>query len=198
MNTKEKIIEVAQNLFLQKGFERTSIREIALKAGINLAAMNYHFGSKENLFDLIFKKLLSNYAPSLPDILNADLTFEEKIFKYIDSYTDVLISNPQLPLFVMSVLHKNPKKIMKMSIFSMLYMTDSFTNQVNKEIRKGNIIKIEPLHFFVNILSLVTFPFAIKEVIMNDNNLDEKGFKKFMNDRKKIVFDTVMLSVKPK
>jgi len=47
--TRERIIEVAERLFAEHGFEATSLRQITQQAGVNLAAVNYHFGSKEGL-----------------------------------------------------------------------------------------------------------------------------------------------------
>lgn len=49
-DTKEKIIQVARVLFAEKGFEGASVREIAKAAEVNVASVNYHFESKENLF----------------------------------------------------------------------------------------------------------------------------------------------------
>jgi AcrR family transcriptional regulator len=48
--TKEKILEQARLLFSQHGFKGTSIRLIAERSDVNIAAVNYHFGSKENLY----------------------------------------------------------------------------------------------------------------------------------------------------
>lgn len=50
LDTKKRIIDAACSLFAQYGFEGTSIREIAKCCDVNLAAVNYHFKSKENLF----------------------------------------------------------------------------------------------------------------------------------------------------
>jgi len=50
IDTKEKIIHVARILFAEKGFEGASVREIAKAAEVNVASVNYHFESKENLF----------------------------------------------------------------------------------------------------------------------------------------------------
>jgi AcrR family transcriptional regulator len=47
--TREKILDAAQILFTEKGFAATSLRAIANLASVNLAAANYHFGSKEGL-----------------------------------------------------------------------------------------------------------------------------------------------------
>ena len=49
-DTKVKIMDVARVLFATQGFEGTSIREIAKEAEVNIASVNYHFASKENLF----------------------------------------------------------------------------------------------------------------------------------------------------
>ncbi|SMF22103.1 TetR/AcrR family transcriptional regulator [Pseudobacteriovorax antillogorgiicola] len=61
-DTKEKIIDTACQLFATSGFHGVSIREIAKEAGVNLAAVNYHFKNKEGLFAaiLIRAKLLFN------------------------------------------------------------------------------------------------------------------------------------------
>lgn len=52
-DTKAKILEVATNLFAQKGFSGTSVRDIAQTAGVNLAAINYHFSNKRNLLQSV-------------------------------------------------------------------------------------------------------------------------------------------------
>ena len=53
-DTKTKIIKAAEELFAIDGFHLTSLRTITAKAGVNLAAVNYHFGSKEALLEAIF------------------------------------------------------------------------------------------------------------------------------------------------
>ena len=50
VTTEQKIIRAADNLFTQKGYAATKTREIADEAGVNLALLNYYFGSKENLY----------------------------------------------------------------------------------------------------------------------------------------------------
>ena len=48
--TKEQIITVAEQMFAERGFAGTTLRNIVSEAGVNLAAVHYHFGSKEELF----------------------------------------------------------------------------------------------------------------------------------------------------
>ncbi|MBU0680560.1 MAG: TetR/AcrR family transcriptional regulator [Proteobacteria bacterium] len=57
-DTKAKILKTAEELFAIDGFHHTSLRKITTKAGVNLAAVNYHFGSKESLLGAIFDRHL--------------------------------------------------------------------------------------------------------------------------------------------
>src|SRR6185436_7582103 len=56
INTKQKILSTAERLFAQKGYTATSMRQIISKAGVNLAAIHYHFGSKEELLDELVQR----------------------------------------------------------------------------------------------------------------------------------------------
>ena len=59
MSTLEKIVRAAESLFEHQSFEATTLRQITAAAGVNLAAVNYHFGSKEALIREIFKRRLT-------------------------------------------------------------------------------------------------------------------------------------------
>ena len=55
-DTRSRILDVAEELFSEKGFDRVSVRDITKKARVNLASINYHFGSKEDLIAAIFER----------------------------------------------------------------------------------------------------------------------------------------------
>ena len=57
--TRERILDVAEQLFMENGYEATSMRMITGAAGVNLAAVNYHFGSKEALLREVFRRRLA-------------------------------------------------------------------------------------------------------------------------------------------
>ena len=56
--TRTRILQAAEALFAESGFARTSLRAITARAEVNLAAVNYHFGSKEALIQEIFRRRL--------------------------------------------------------------------------------------------------------------------------------------------
>ena len=58
VSTKDRILGAAELLFAQRGFEGASLRQLTTNAGVNLAAVNYHFGSKEKLVEEVFRRRL--------------------------------------------------------------------------------------------------------------------------------------------
>jgi AcrR family transcriptional regulator len=54
--TKDRILDAAERLFAEHGFAQTSLRDITAEAGVNLAAVNYHFQSKDHLIAAVFDR----------------------------------------------------------------------------------------------------------------------------------------------
>ena len=95
MDKREHIIQQAIELFSEYGFDNTSIREISNRAQVNVAMVNYYFGSKLKLFEAIME-YKSNYLKTRLEELqaNADLNEMEKIKVIIDEYATRILSNP--------------------------------------------------------------------------------------------------------
>ncbi|MCW8880241.1 MAG: TetR/AcrR family transcriptional regulator [Kangiellaceae bacterium] len=63
--TKNKILDAAEELFAEHGFAETSLREITAKAEVNLASVNYHFGSKKSLIESVFDRFMESFTNQL-------------------------------------------------------------------------------------------------------------------------------------
>ena len=61
-STKDRILGAAEELFAQFGFSGTSLRQVTTKADVNIAAVNYHFGSKENLVNEVFRRRMDEMS----------------------------------------------------------------------------------------------------------------------------------------
>lgn len=61
-STKDRILDAAEALFAQHGFAETSLRQVTSRADVNLAAVNYHFGSKGNLINEVFRRRLDELS----------------------------------------------------------------------------------------------------------------------------------------
>ena len=80
---KSHILNVAEKVFSEYGFDGASTRMISSRAGVNLAMLNYYFGSKEGLFLEIFKRKVSLFPQILQNISeNQHLTPWEKLINF--------------------------------------------------------------------------------------------------------------------
>ena len=178
-STEEKIIQAASKVFTQKGYVATRTRDIAEEAGINLALLNYYFRSKEKLFQLIMaEKLQLLFSVILPIVNNDDLTLDEKIETLVESYINLLVDNPDLPLFVLGEIKANPEGFKDRLQVRKLLQNSSFVRQLRE--RKPDV---EPVHFIVSLLGMTVFPFIAKQVLFADDNT----FKMQMEERKVLI-----------
>lgn len=193
LSTEEKIKAAAQRVFMKKGYAATRTRDIAEEAGINLALLNYYFRSKENLFDLIMMEKLSKFFGGIAPVLN-DLgtSLEQKFTLVSNNYIDLLIANPDLPLFILSEVRTNPDRFVSNLPVAKI-VDSSFIKQLQE--RQPDV---HPLHFLMNLLGLSVFPFIMRPVFRSSGVMSDKMFKTRMEERKAAIpkWMIAMLKVK--
>jgi AcrR family transcriptional regulator len=101
--TKTRILAATEKLFVIHGFDATSLRAITTEAGVNLAAVNYHFGSKEELFALVLTNRLDSLNLERVRLLDA---LEAKGFD-VDHTVEQLIATMFLPALQLA---RNPER----------------------------------------------------------------------------------------
>lgn len=79
IDTKTKILNAAEQLFAERGFADTSLRLITSQAEVNLASVNYHFGSKKELIQAVLARYLDVFAPALESSLQALVDDEKRV-----------------------------------------------------------------------------------------------------------------------
>ncbi|MBN8853342.1 MAG: hypothetical protein BGO55_12610 [Sphingobacteriales bacterium 50-39] len=96
LDKREQILIVAEELFGANGFDGTSVRDIAHKAGVNLAMISYYFGSKEKLLEALIE-FRAGYAHGILEELNKDESLSpwDKIDRLVDFYVDRILNNLQ-------------------------------------------------------------------------------------------------------
>ena len=182
-STEEKILEAASEVFTKKGFAGTRTRDIAEKAGINLALLNYYFRSKEKLFEQVMKiKVVLLFGKIFPILSNEKTSLEEKIDLASKKYFEILSKNPNLPLFVISEIQKKNSNITKIIPVNKIFENSVIIKQI-KEKRP----EINPLHYLVNFLAMTIFPFVAKPVFNAFELTNEAEYHQFISERRKLV-----------
>ncbi len=163
-STEEKILEAAKNVFISKGMEGARMQEIADEAGINKALLHYYFRSKEKLFEAIFSSVIEFAFPKLSLILLDNLDFKTKIEQVVDAYLEVLLKHPFLPGFILKELNRDPFGIFKLLARHALN-ANALIQQIEQAMDRGEIVRMDPRHLIVNVVSLCVFPFGVRPVL---------------------------------
>ncbi|MDD7805033.1 MAG: TetR/AcrR family transcriptional regulator [Endozoicomonas sp. (ex Botrylloides leachii)] len=107
--TVERILNAAELLFAEHGFSDTSLRSITSRAGVNLAAVNYHFGSKKALIQAVFSRFLD------PFVINLEKALDE-----LENSSDTPELEPLLHLLVDQIMMLKPRDENNLSVFTRL------------------------------------------------------------------------------
>ncbi|HEY4198296.1 MAG TPA: TetR/AcrR family transcriptional regulator [Mucilaginibacter sp.] len=94
IDKKDHILDVAEKVFSELGFDGASTRTISGEAGVNMAMLNYYFGSKEGLFLAVFNRKITSFQNLLQNLGNdGSMTAWNKVEKYIDLYAERVVNN---------------------------------------------------------------------------------------------------------
>jgi len=142
---RQQIIETALQLFAEKGFEGTSIRDIAEKATVNVAMVNYYFGTKEKLFEKIVEYKSSATRGLLDEILhNKDLAHIEKIEAIIDSYIEKLFTHRMFHRLVQQELILNQRENLQSAIVNNFILNVMIVKSIIESgIKEGEFKKVD-------------------------------------------------------
>ena len=125
-----EILNVAERLFAEEGFDGTSVRDIAKKANINVAMISYYFGSKEKLLEAVVIHRIGTMKLRLENLLQEDSTPIEKIEKLVVYYINQINANRS----IYQILH------FELSTKKREINTDAFT-----EVKKNNLKIMESI-----------------------------------------------------
>ena len=93
MTTQEKILQAADSMFGELGFEGASTRQIAELSGVNKALIHYHFRNKDELWGAVLDRYYQRLGAVLRGHLEADVDLRERLGQLLDGYVDFLAEN---------------------------------------------------------------------------------------------------------
>jgi len=187
-STEEKIKNAARIIFHKKGYAATRTRDIAEEAGINLALLNYYFRSKEKLFDIIMLESLHDFRQHIIVALNDEKTsLESKIETLVSNYIDLLINQPDIPLFILSEIRNNPQALISKLNQKEIITKSYFIKQFQQAVQEGKIVHINPLHYIMNLIGMIVFPFVGRPILSYVGQLKQDDFNNLMEQRKILI-----------
>jgi len=109
-SSKERILSTAVQVFARKGYASTGMRELAELAEVNLAMINYFFGSKKELLKVILETFFKGYLEIIEEELTGQGSFDEKISRFIHRAIDYISENRDSMIVTLAELpHDDPE-----------------------------------------------------------------------------------------
>lgn len=175
-NTEQHIIEVARQVFIEKGFAETCMSDIAARAGINRPGLHYYFRTKDKMFEAVFADIVLSFIPKIHQIVSQDKPVAERIADIVGVYFNMLQKNPLLPVFVVKEIQRDARHLVNtiVRLETGLYIRE-IKQELLKEMQRGTI-RQTPLEFVLySFYGLVTVPFLTKplmDIIIESSEAD--------------------------
>ena len=192
LTTEAKIQDAARRVFIAKGFNGCSSREIAKEAGMNVALVNYYFKSKSHLFEIIISSVMKEFTISLIDVFKSNLSLINKIRVLIEKEYEFLSKHPEIPNFIINELGKKDKSFFDcLDIAEEIKATNIFL-QVEEAQKNGEMRKIDLVSIMLLLMSNCHFPFMAKPMIQTIHSLEDDTYKEHLMIHKQYVTEMLI------
>jgi len=182
-DTEQKIIQAAHEVFIEKGMEGARMQEIADRAGINKALLNYYFRSKEKLFDAVFESTVASIIPQFASMLNMVESPQEIMFSFFNFYNTIFRENPYMPQFFFHEIWQHPEKLEGI-IKSQNINPEELIRKMSESMPKFDESKFFPQHMIASVMGMCLFPHIARPLFQRlffDNN--DTQYNKFLEER---------------
>ncbi len=190
------VIDAAIFEFQEKGFKGTSMVSIAKEAGIDEKDLLEHYKTLDNIFKLVFLELYGRIAPQMQDIMDGQMPIFEKIRHFTNNYVAFINDYKFLPLGLIRKLNSNTDFAEEFIVNLRMPDPTLFYAQIEKEIEKGQVRKINPKELMINIFALSVFPHVASPLMKDFINAGNDEFESIKNKGKTNIADFIINSIR--
>ncbi|GAC1689061.1 MAG: hypothetical protein NVS9B3_07610 [Gemmatimonadaceae bacterium] len=204
-DAEQRILDAAHKVFVRRGTAGARTQEIADEAGVNKALLHYYFRSKSRLADAVFMRVARGIFARVVDIARSEGELDIKVGSIIALYLDQLARTPYVPAYVIGELNQNPARGRQLvETISTLrggvapaMVLRALQDQLDSRARAGTIRPISAQQFLSNLVSLCIFPFAARPLLCAVMGMDDKGFRDFIEERKRTLPEFFLAALRP-
>ncbi len=176
------ILNVARNVFLEKGRQGARMQEIARRAGVNKALLHYYFRSKDRLYQRVFEAEVLRFLKSFMETIPTEGDFKSFLEQFVHNYLTQVARGPQLVRFILWEIREGGEVIT--GILHQLFQGDAYNNnpfirRVREAVEKGEIRPVDPLHLFLSVVGMCVYPVIagpLLERVFPDINVTDAQF----------------------
>lgn len=196
--TRDRILDAADRVFIRSGTAGGRTQEIADEAGVNKALVHYYFGTKAALADAVFARALGLLVPRIFGIL-ADPArgLEQKVAAIVKEQIDFHSGRPYFAGYMVAELHAHPERVARILTAHGRIPLDVLRRQLQEGARAGKLRRMTPEQFVASLMGLLIFPFAIRSALCELLDLDTARWQAFLEERRRLLPEFVMAGLRP-
>ena len=140
LRSNDRILKKALELFSEKGYDATSVREICEAAGITKPTLYYFYGSKEGVYRAIVECALERFRRDLVLALGSEGPLRDRLVRMARSYVEATLQAPDLARFVMALIHNSPRSAPATDIVSFYQdVLDALARAIDGAVARGEV-----------------------------------------------------------
>jgi TetR/AcrR family transcriptional regulator len=187
-DTKARILDAADAVFVRRGIDGARMQEIADRARVNKALLHYHFRSKAGLARAVWLRIASSFVPGVLEMLASDLSLDDKIDRFVDSYHTLLTGHPYLLAFALTEAARRPEMVQgfysadrRLAVQRLL---GTLRRQIDEQVQAKRMAPVSAEQFFVTLVSSCLFPFVARPILAASLGLRPAAIRRFMEQRR--------------
>jgi AcrR family transcriptional regulator len=184
--TEQLIKDTAKRLLFAEGKLHATTQEIADAAGVNRTALHYYFRSRDHLISAIFQETIQGLSQRLDECMTSEESFKAKTENIITVFLRDMIAFPYQETFLITEINTFGKKLLT-NIQS--GPVKSYLQEAAYEMEKGTIEKMNPIHFLMNLFSLLSYPLIMAPLYEKLFRLSARDFQKLIDERGKVIIN---------
>ncbi|PSL18570.1 TetR/AcrR family transcriptional regulator [Chitinophaga ginsengisoli] len=189
--TEQLIKDTAKQLLFAEGKLHATTQEIADAAGVNRTALHYYFRSRDQLIAAVFQDAMQGLSQRLDECMLSETSFKEKTANIIAVFLKDMMAFPYQETFLITEINTFGKKLIT-NIQS--EPVKSYLKEATDEMEKGSIDKMDPIHFLMNLFSLMSYPLIMAPLYKKLFRVSEKEFQRLINERERLIMNMLFKS----
>jgi AcrR family transcriptional regulator len=163
-DVRTRILEEATRLFASRGYDGTSIQEIALAVGITRPTLVYHYGSKEQLRNEVLGTMLSRWREELPRVLAAATTGSDRFHSALAALISWFRADPHRAALLVREMLDRPEAMVELFRAHLQPWTSLITDYIRRGQAEGRVREgVDPEAYVLQILNTVIATVATGE-----------------------------------
>lgn len=162
----EKICQAAEELFSEKGYHKTTIRDITTKSGISIGSIYDYINNKEDILFLVIKEFFTTLRTEIDRILKENLDVLEEFEAVFETMVRVVERYQEYTLFTYRDSKYLKKEHLNIFLEQERYFINVFENIIKRGMQNGIFRKVEP-EIVANTLTIITHSWALKRYSLN-------------------------------